>query len=292
MGHPETVRAERSARHSVSGRVRRTRRHVRDLRQGRRGSRQGVRVERADHRRARAGRAADPHRRQRRTKAALHPQARERRMGRRRTRSPKPVPAPTRPARCACARAATATTTCSTARRSGSRRAASPTSSPSSPSPIPTRAPNGISAFVVEKGTPGFAVGKLEKKMGIRGSPTVELVFTELPRAGGEHARPRRRRLQDRHEGARQIAPRDRRASARHRDRRARLRDRVSQGTHRVRQAARAAAGPAVHAGRHEDRSRGGAAAALRSRAQVRRRAPTISPRGRRSPSSSAATSR
>jgi alkylation response protein AidB-like acyl-CoA dehydrogenase len=41
----------------------------------------------------------------------------------------------------------------------------------------PERGPNGISAFVVEKGTPGFAVGKLEKKMGIRGSPTVELVF-------------------------------------------------------------------------------------------------------------------
>jgi alkylation response protein AidB-like acyl-CoA dehydrogenase len=41
----------------------------------------------------------------------------------------------------------------------------------------PERGANGISAFVVEKGTPGFAVGKLEKKMGIRGSPTVELIF-------------------------------------------------------------------------------------------------------------------
>jgi alkylation response protein AidB-like acyl-CoA dehydrogenase len=41
----------------------------------------------------------------------------------------------------------------------------------------PAKGPNGISAFVVEKGTPGFTVGKLEKKMGIRGSPTVELVF-------------------------------------------------------------------------------------------------------------------
>jgi alkylation response protein AidB-like acyl-CoA dehydrogenase len=40
-----------------------------------------------------------------------------------------------------------------------------------------SKGPNGISAFVVEKGTPGFSVGKLEKKMGIRGSPTVELVF-------------------------------------------------------------------------------------------------------------------
>jgi alkylation response protein AidB-like acyl-CoA dehydrogenase len=41
----------------------------------------------------------------------------------------------------------------------------------------PDRGPAGISAFVVEKGTPGFTVGKLEKKMGIRGSPTVELHF-------------------------------------------------------------------------------------------------------------------
>jgi alkylation response protein AidB-like acyl-CoA dehydrogenase len=41
----------------------------------------------------------------------------------------------------------------------------------------PAKGPNGISAFVVEKGTPGFTVGKLEKKMGIRGSPTVELAF-------------------------------------------------------------------------------------------------------------------
>jgi alkylation response protein AidB-like acyl-CoA dehydrogenase len=41
----------------------------------------------------------------------------------------------------------------------------------------PSKGPGGISAFVVEKGTPGFSVGKLEKKMGIRGSPTVELSF-------------------------------------------------------------------------------------------------------------------
>ncbi len=43
----------------------------------------------------------------------------------------------------------------------------------------PEKGPNGISAFMVEKGTPGFSVGKLEKKMGIRGSPTVELVFEQ-----------------------------------------------------------------------------------------------------------------
>ena len=41
----------------------------------------------------------------------------------------------------------------------------------------PSKGPAGISAFIVEKGFPGFNVGKLEKKMGIRGSPTCELIF-------------------------------------------------------------------------------------------------------------------
>lgn len=36
---------------------------------------------------------------------------------------------------------------------------------------------HGITAFVVEKGTPGFSFGKKEKKMGIRSSPTMELIF-------------------------------------------------------------------------------------------------------------------
>lgn len=35
----------------------------------------------------------------------------------------------------------------------------------------------GISAFIVETGTPGFSVGKTEHKMGIHGSSTTELVF-------------------------------------------------------------------------------------------------------------------
>lgn len=37
----------------------------------------------------------------------------------------------------------------------------------------------GISAYIVEKGTPGFSVGKLEDKLGIRGSSTAELVFED-----------------------------------------------------------------------------------------------------------------
>ena len=36
-----------------------------------------------------------------------------------------------------------------------------------------------ISAFIVEKGTPGFTFGTKENKMGIRGSSTYELIFTD-----------------------------------------------------------------------------------------------------------------
>jgi alkylation response protein AidB-like acyl-CoA dehydrogenase len=43
----------------------------------------------------------------------------------------------------------------------------------------PSAAHRGISAIVVESGTPGFSVGKLEHKMGMRGSPTGELVFDD-----------------------------------------------------------------------------------------------------------------
>ncbi len=44
----------------------------------------------------------------------------------------------------------------------------------------------GISAFIVEKGMPGFSFGKKEAKMGIRSSPTMELVF-ENCRVPGEN---------------------------------------------------------------------------------------------------------
>jgi alkylation response protein AidB-like acyl-CoA dehydrogenase len=37
----------------------------------------------------------------------------------------------------------------------------------------------GISSFVVEKGTPGFFISKVEKKLGMRGSPTASLTFDD-----------------------------------------------------------------------------------------------------------------
>ena len=43
----------------------------------------------------------------------------------------------------------------------------------------PSKRARGVTAFLVEKDTPGFAVGKKEKKMGIRASPTVALHFSD-----------------------------------------------------------------------------------------------------------------
>ncbi|MGZ3534443.1 MAG: acyl-CoA dehydrogenase family protein, partial [Thermodesulfobacteriota bacterium] len=38
----------------------------------------------------------------------------------------------------------------------------------------------GISGFVIEKGTPGLSVGKVEEKMGIRGSNTTEVILEDV----------------------------------------------------------------------------------------------------------------
>jgi butyryl-CoA dehydrogenase len=42
-----------------------------------------------------------------------------------------------------------------------------------------TKGARGASAFIVEKGTPGFTFGKKEEKFGIRASSTRELIFTD-----------------------------------------------------------------------------------------------------------------
>jgi hypothetical protein len=42
-----------------------------------------------------------------------------------------------------------------------------------------TKAAHGISAFIIEKGTPGFRPGKKENKLGLRASDTSEVVFSD-----------------------------------------------------------------------------------------------------------------
>lgn len=48
----------------------------------------------------------------------------------------------------------------------------------------PSKGARGASAFIVEKGDPGFAVGKKEKKLGLRASVTTDLIFNDcrIPR--------------------------------------------------------------------------------------------------------------
>jgi alkylation response protein AidB-like acyl-CoA dehydrogenase len=43
----------------------------------------------------------------------------------------------------------------------------------------PSQGSKGISSFIVEKGTKGFFVSKVEKKLGMRGSPTASLTFED-----------------------------------------------------------------------------------------------------------------
>ncbi len=43
----------------------------------------------------------------------------------------------------------------------------------------PSKGAKGISTFIVEKGSPGFTTGKKEKKLGIRSSDTVSLMFAD-----------------------------------------------------------------------------------------------------------------
>ncbi len=43
----------------------------------------------------------------------------------------------------------------------------------------PSRGARGLSAFIVEADSPGFEVGKIEDKMGIRGSQTSEIIFQD-----------------------------------------------------------------------------------------------------------------
>lgn len=43
----------------------------------------------------------------------------------------------------------------------------------------PKKGTRGMSALIVERGYPGFSVGKVEEKMGLRGSETAELIFED-----------------------------------------------------------------------------------------------------------------
>ena len=78
-----------------------------------------------------------------------------------------------------------------------------------------SRGAKGISAFVVERGTPGMIAGRKEDKLGMRASDTSEVVFEQVPRAGRSAARRGRAGLHQRAAGARRRPDRHRRAVGR-----------------------------------------------------------------------------
>ena len=73
----------------------------------------------------------------------------------------------------------TRTGTPSTDRRCSSPTHRTPRCTSSSRRPTRTTGTRGISAFIVEKDTPGFSVGEAEHKMGIRGSSTPPIYFSD-----------------------------------------------------------------------------------------------------------------
>ena len=118
----------------------------------------------------------------------------------------------------------------------------------------PERGANGISAFVVHADDPGFEVGPKERKLGINGSPTREIYFTDCRIPGDRIIGEPGTGLQDR-AVAPSTTPARRSARRPWASPRARWtwRSRYVQGAPAVRQAARRVPGPAVHDRRHGD---------------------------------------
>ncbi len=139
----------------------------------------------------------------------------------------------------------------------------------------------GITCFIVERrfsGIPGWQEGRQA-----RHSRFVHLRADHgrLPRAGGEHPRRSRQRLQDRDRNAQRRPHRDRLADGGPRARRAWTRHRICQAAPPVRQAHRRFSGRAVRAGRDGDRRRSGAPDGLQRRPHARRRVCRSSPKPR-----------
>ena len=95
----------------------------------------------------------------------------------------------------------------------------------------------GITAFVVEADRPGFSVGKLEHKLGIRGSPTGQPIFDGVRVPDENVIGEVEQRLQGGDGHARSLPPGRRRAGARDRSGSDRLRGRVRARAQAVRPA-------------------------------------------------------
>ena len=191
------------------------------------------------------------------------------------TRCRRPARAATR-SRCRRARARTATTSSSTAASSGS-----PTRNEADIFIVfatvnPEAGYRGITAFLVERGTAGFTVGKKEDKLGIRASSTCELLLEDcrVPKSHvlGEVGKGYKVAIETLNEGRIGIGAQMLGLAA------GALEHAVdyTQGAQAVRQGDRRLPGRAVPARARGDRRRSGAAARLQRRAPARRRQPFL----------------
>ncbi len=114
-----------------------------------------------------------------------------------------------------------------------------------------TKGIKGISAFVVERGFPGFPIGKNELKMGMHGCHHRAAGVHRLRGAGGEPARRRGDGLRPGLEDAHARARNHRGAQLRHHGQADRALHRLHEDAHAGRQEARRVPGPAVDARRH-----------------------------------------
>ena len=128
----------------------------------------------------------------------------------------------------------------------------------------------GITAFLVDRGTPGFTIGKKEDKLGIRASSTCELIFEDCRVAGDRMLGEVGQGLQGGDRDAQRRAHRYRRPDDRPRTGSAGPRRPLHQGAQAVRERDRVLSGRTVPVGASGNRDRGGAPPRLQRRTAAR----------------------
>ena len=112
-------------------------------------------------------------------------------------------------------------------------------------------AQHGISAFIIEKGTPGFRAGKKENKLGLRASATGEVIFENCRLPAAQLLGKLNEGFVDSLQGARRRPHLHRRALHRHGAGRVRRRAALLQAAQAVRPADLRVPGDPAQAGRH-----------------------------------------
>ena len=125
----------------------------------------------------------------------------------------------------------------------------------------PSKGRDGLSAFIVDTDTPGFAVGDGNDMLGLRATETVDLLLRRLPRAEGEPAGRIESGIRDRPLDRRRRPHRHRRAGGRNRRSLPRAEHRKGERPQTIRPPDRRVRGHSMDGGGHVDRDRCGAPA-------------------------------